>query len=441
MRGNMHNLELEKNNQMVEGIVSAILVLLILFGTHSSIFSVCAFVLITYIVIMMKPEFALKQMIFILPLANIFKLAPGSQSFYTFVVLLYVARCIVRSKKVVSALMLFVFYIMIMQILNGSISVTRTMKFVSGLLMLYYVMAEIDIEKTHAPIFKRYILGVIIASSIARIDSNFFSISRYLSVQELGIRYGYGEMTRFTGLDTDPNYYALSIIISLCLIVFMYHRSEIKAIPAVIQVALLLSFALLTYSKSVLLMLIFPVIYLAISNHKRGNYVLQIILIICVVGVVLYALAGNIQAINIIITRMTVNTNLNGLTTGRIELWEAYLNYFDKHIIKSIFGFGLGAGYAPNVNRAVHNSYIESVYHLGVLGFLWLVYILRKCSRINRNRDILNYSVLICIMIMYLFLNELFYYDAPFHFLLAFIVMNCENEEELQLDSCFLRKD
>ena len=50
----MNDLELEKNNQMVEGIVSAILVLLILFGTHSSIFSVCAFALIAYIVIMMR---------------------------------------------------------------------------------------------------------------------------------------------------------------------------------------------------------------------------------------------------------------------------------------------------------------------------------------------------------------------------------------------------
>lgn len=437
----MNNLEYKRNNQIVEWIVSIILILLILFGTHNSIFSICAFIMIAYVVIRMKPDFTLKQMIIILPLANIFKLAPGSQSFYTFVVLLFVAMCILRSKKVSSILLFFVFYIIIMQILNDAISVTRSMKFIGGLLMLYYLMIEIDIQKYHVSIFKRYILGVIIASSIARVDSNFFSISKYLSVQELGTRYGYGEMSRFTGLDTDPNYYALSIIISLCLIVFMYHRREIKTIPAVIQVVLLLSFALLTYSKSVLLMLIFPVLYLAISNYKREKYILQIILIICAVGVVGYALAGNIQAVNIIITRMTVNTNLNGLTTGRIELWEAYLNYFDEHIIKTIFGFGLGAGYAPNVNRAVHNSYIESVYHLGVLGFLWLVYILKKCSRINRNRDILNYSVLICIMIMYLFLNELFYYDAPFHFLLAFIVMNCENEEELQFDSCFLRKE
>ena len=105
----MNNLEYKRNNQIVEWIVSIILILLILFGTHNSIFSICAFIMIAYVVIRMKPDFTLKQMIIILPLANIFKLAPGSQSFYTFVVLLFVAMCILRSKKVSSILLFFVF--------------------------------------------------------------------------------------------------------------------------------------------------------------------------------------------------------------------------------------------------------------------------------------------------------------------------------------------
>lgn len=180
-------------------------------------------------------------------------------------------------------------------------------------------------------------------------------------------------------------------------------------------------------------MLAFPAVFLAVSNHKKKNYILQVILIVFLIGVVLYALAGNIQAVNIILTRISVNTNLNGMTTGRIELWVAYFQYFGEHIVKVIFGSGLGADYAPNVNRAVHNAYIEAVYHLGIVGLLWLIYALRNSYTKYKyifKRNILNYSVLICVLIMYLFLNELFYYDAPFHFLLAFMAMNTMNDRE-----------
>ena len=126
-------------------------------------------------------------------------------------------------------------------------------------------------------------------------------------------------------------------------------------------------------------------------------------------------------------TRILVNTNLNGITTGRIELWISYCQYLGDNIIKAIFGVGLGADYAPNVNRAVHNAYIEAIYHLGVIGFVWLAVVLRSSyAKYGKSlkKNILNYSVLVCVLTMYLFLNELFYYDAPFHFLLAFVVMN-----------------
>ncbi|MEQ2413917.1 O-antigen ligase family protein [Blautia acetigignens] len=429
----MIELELEYKSQVVEWIPSIIVGGLILLGTHSNVFSILAFLMIAYIVLFREPEYALKQMVFVLPLANIFKMGPGSQSFFTYIVLLYVIAFIFRLKKMNATVMLFIIYILMLEIVMDAISIPKTFKFVGGLLMLYYVFSEVDLEISHEAVFKRYILGVITASCIARLNSSYFNIARYLSVQELGTRYGYGEMTRFTGLDTDPNYYAVSIIVSLCLIVLLYHRNEIKAVPAVVQAAFLIFFALLTYSKSVFIMLAFPAVFLAVSNHKKKNYILQIILIIFLIGVALYALAGNIQAVNIILTRISVNTNLNGITTGRIELWVAYLQYFGEHIVKAILGSGLGADYAPNVNRAVHNAYIEAVYHLGIVGLVWLIYALRNSYSKYKyafKRNILNYSVLICVLIMYLFLNELFYYDAPFHFLLAFMAMNTMNDRE-----------
>lgn len=422
----MINLKL-KNKISIEWLYSIIVASLILLGTYNNVFSILAFVLIAYIVLIHKPDLALRQMIFILPLANIFKMEPGSQSFFTYVLLLYVINFVFRLKKINIILLLFVIYMTSMEILTDTISIPRTIKFVSGLLMLHYVISKVDLESNHKALFKRYILGVIIASSIAYLNFSFFNVSRYLSIQELGIRYGYGDMTRFTGLDTDPNYYAVSIIVSLCLIVLLYYRQEINVVSAVIQAAFLVFFALLTYSKSVFLMMSFPIAFLVIANHRKKRYVLQIILIIIGVATMIYAAAGKIQAVNIILTRILVNTNLNGITTGRIDLWISYCQYLGDNIIKAIFGVGLGADYAPNVNRAVHNAYIEAIYHLGVIGFVWLAVVLRSSyAKYGKSlkKNILNYSVLVCVLTMYLFLNELFYYDAPFHFLLAFVVMN-----------------
>lgn len=422
----MINLKL-KNKISIEWLYSIVIVNLILLGTYNNIFSILAFVLIAYVVLIHKPDLALRQMIFILPLANIFKMGPGSQSFFTYILLLYVINFMFRLKKINTIVLPFIIYIVLMEILTDTISIPRTIKFVSGLLMLHYVLSKVDLESNHEALFKRYISGVIIASSIAYLNFSFFNVSRYLSIQELGTRYGYGDMTRFTGLDTDPNYYAVSIIVSLSLIVLLYYRQEINVVSAVIQAALLVFFALLTYSKSVFLMMFFPIAFLAIANHKKKRYVLQMVLIIIGLATIIYAAAGKIQAVNIILTRILVNTNLNGITTGRIELWIAYCQYLGDNIVKAIFGVGLGADYAPNVNRAVHNAYIEAIYHLGIFGFLWLTIVLRSSYAKYRNslkKNILNYSVLVCVLTMYLFLNELFYYDAPFHFLLSFVVMN-----------------
>ena len=78
----MIELELEYKSQVVEWIPSIIVGGLILLGTHSNVFSILAFLMIAYIVLFREPEYALMQMVFVLPLANIFKMEPGSQSFF-----------------------------------------------------------------------------------------------------------------------------------------------------------------------------------------------------------------------------------------------------------------------------------------------------------------------------------------------------------------------
>jgi O-antigen ligase len=103
-----------------------------------------------------------------------------------------------------------------------------------------------------------------------------------------------------------------------------------------------------------------------------------------------------------------------------------YTEYLIKNINVGLFGAGVGC---PILNeKAAHNTYIDVFYHLGAFGGLLLAAILIAISEQSRKiaikRSIMNYSVIICIVIMYFFLSELFYFDPPFHIYLAITVLN-----------------
>ncbi len=425
-----------KSNK-VRWAISVTLAVLILLGTFRNIFSIAALGICVLMLFLADRESILLQIFFILPMANIFKMSPGSQSFFTIFILFFVVFHLVLPNKATLLTVLFSVYIIIGQLYFDSFNLFRTIKFICNVLFLSSIL-NTKVAIRAKEIFMSYILGNIVASVFGLLDSDIFRIESYIGAKELNADIvGEEAVTRFAGLYVDPNYYNIGLIISLCLLVILYHRKEIKPVFACLLTVPIIYFLLLTYSKSALFMMLVPFLILVFSLIYHKKYMSVILLISGGIILILMAFSGLIPALDVVIARIeaseiTSGTDINALTTGRFNLWMSYIDFFINNTKLALFGNGMNAELING--RASHNTYIDIIYYLGILGgallIILLMVILRQSLRAPVKRTPINYSVIICILAMYFFLSELFYFDPPFHIFLAFMVMNLPNYEK-----------
>lgn len=416
--------------------ISTFFALLILFGTYSNVFSLAAFLGCCLMVVFFDKESILLQLFFVMPMANIFKLSPTSQSFFTILLLLYVVLHLVLPRKATLLVILFAIYVVVGELFAGQFLLFRTIKLLCSLLFLSSILnGKVDVR--HREIFLSYIIGTIVASIFGTMDSGYFKIKAYTGVEEYRNPNAEEIIERFTGLYGDPNYYVVGVIIAICLVVILYHRKELKTLPAFILITPIIYFLIITYSKSAIIMLIVPLFCIMFSFYKKKNHLAMFALMFIAVIVILLATSGQIPALEIITERFLVSettegVDVNSLTTGRLNIWIRYIKYLIHNFSTAVLGSGIASEYVEG--RAAHNTYIESIYHLGVVGSTLLVAILTVISKqslkVRIKRNVMNYSIMICIVAMYFFLSELFYFDPPFHIFLAFMVLNLPCEKE-----------
>lgn len=417
-----------KDNR-IRWVISAVLALLILFGTYRNVFSVAALLLMGLMLVFFDDEANLLQIFFVVPMASIFKLSPGVQSFFTIVLLFYVVLHLVLPKRATFVVILFSIYILVGQIFLGQFNFFRTVKLICSLLFLSSVLYKND-KISNKELFLSYIIGNIVSSLFGFMDSNLFKIEQYIGTTELGG--GFAEdLFRFTGLYPDPNYYSVCITVSMCLVLILWHKKEINTFFSVLMVAPMIYFLIITYSKSAVIMILVFFAFLTYSFALQKKYSPIVAIIIVIIAVVVLAMSGRIPLLETVIARFSESTegdevDINSLTTGRTDIWLMYINYLIHNIKTALFGDGISAGYYNQM--AAHNTYIDILRHLGVVGgsllFVSLKMILADSFSVRINRNLLNYSVLICVLMMYFFLSELFYIDAQFHLFIAFTVIN-----------------
>lgn len=380
-------------------------------------------------------------MFFIIPMANIFKIAPGIQSFFTILILLYVVLHLVLPRKATTLIFLFAIYVVVGELFAGAFNLFKTIKLICNILFLSSILnGKVDIR--HKEVFFSYIIGNVVASFFGTMDSGFFKIQSYIGEKGFGNPDHENYVARFSGLYTDPNYYAIGLIISLCLLVVLLHRKEINLFFTVLITAPITYFLIQTYSKSAVIMLFLPLGLLIYSWFTQKRFFSVLLLIISAIVVVVLALSGRIPALELVIERFgleesssTSNVDINELTTGRFDLWLMYAKYLIGNLRPLLFGDSVGAGYLNGF--AAHNTYFDVLYYLGSVGGFLLVWILGVISNQSRKivikRNVLNYSIMICIITMYFFLSELFYFDPPFQISIAFMVLNMPSSNDLNL--------
>lgn len=423
-------------NLLKEWYCTIIISIFIFFGTYNASFSICAFFVLSLLILIKNNVEIIKIFIFIMPLASIFKLGPGGQSFFTYLMLEYVIWNLIKTKGKIKYEILFIIGFglleIIIQLLYGSINITRNIKFITNLIFLFYAM-KIEYDKYYKSIFFSYILGIILSSFIACINLSFFRINFYIEQQALSLATGYGDRIRFSGLYGDCNYYTVNIIIGLCLLVILMHKKDIGKSIFIFLGAVLLHYSIMTYSKSAFLMLIFPIIFIAYSSIKNKKYFFTIIIAILSLLLIVMILMGKFQMFEIVLSRLRNADGLNALTTGRFNLWRIYLEYVFSNIGVLFFGRGISSNILYSL--APHNTYIDILYYLGIIvGVIYILLNLKIIKKYSKNikRNLLNYSVFIVILCMYFFLSEIFYYDSIFHILIATIVYNLSLERKIK---------
>lgn len=400
--------------------------ILILFGTYNSVFSLGALAIMAYIIVFKETDYSVGLIFFSVSMANIFKVSADGVSFFTYIELLFVVVSVFKKNLMFTVLDCsigaFICYLAFVQvIMSGSISVTLTIKMMSHLLLLSFLIQFIDVNKFIVLI--SYVYGVIVASFMSLFNGSIFRITQYVSTKEIRIS---GEMTsRFAGLYADPNYYTVNLIIALCIIVILYEKSIISPIVSILLSISLIGFAGMTGSKSALLMLAFPVLLFLYFSVKSKKYHIVLFAMIGVAFAISLIFSGKFEVFNNAIVRMKSASDAKSLTTGRSEIWKMYFEFFRANPTRVFLGNSIN-----NVTlngRAAHNTYIDLIYQFGIIGSIWFLEVLRRLyvnNTTNSLKNIANYSVIIVVLIMYFFLSELQYFDMFFHIFIGYLILD-----------------
>lgn len=415
-------------NNVIPKIVIAVL---ILFGTNNVVFVLAALALCVLFFLKSEENKAIEMLFFLMPLAPIFKLSSTSSSLFTYLELGFLLLIYVRTrfvaKKEFGCVVAFSLYILFFQIIYGELNITSTIKMIVNIAILLRI-SKLSVEDG-SDVFLSYVAGVLCSSLYRFLDSGFFRISAYTSQKVLGFGGGVF-VTRFSGLYNDPNYYAISVIISLCLIVFLYMKKRLSLIATVVLSIPLCIFAGMTSSKSALVMLAIPVIEMIYVCFKEKNYIVLSLFFIALAAIIVGVIGGKIDIFNATFNRLNLDTgNIDDLTTGRTVLWRDYFNYFNEHLFKTIFGSSIAVtALETSIGfTEPHNTYIDLILQLGVvgtLGFILCVRLAYKNIQVNIRRGLQNYTLVIVLIVMYCFLSQLQGYDLPFQLGLCLILLN-----------------
>lgn len=406
-----------------------IFTILIYSCTLNKAFCYLAFILGIYVIFKHEFEIILPLFMFIMPMSTIFKTSAGNSSFFTYLELLLVAVYLFRNnfkiKKTELGILFFGSYIIIMQAFNNAFSITMTIKMITYLFLIS-IATNIRIIKNYKSYFLMFIAGLIFSSFIGLINIPGFHVHEFITIKTDLV--AGGAYRRFAGLYGDPNYYSINLIIALCLLIILYLKNEIKFIWCIILSILLIYFVALTVSKSALLMLCFPALILIYVFMKKRNFFWAILMLVMIMIGVLLLINNQIGIFSGVMNRLS-NTNTD-ITSGRIELWKFFIEYFKNNPIQLLFGRSI-AHYMLD-GHVAHNTYIDIIYELGIIGgllFITLLICIVRASKNNLKRKcLLNYSIITIIIIMYAFLSELQYFDPPFHIIIAALVLNLDME-------------
>jgi hypothetical protein len=217
-------------------------------------------------------------------------------------------------------------------------------------------------------------VGLIIASLMAYIFKNSGNLRDYIVLLD----YVKEDIIRFSGFFGDPNYYSAQILVAITslLVLILIGEKNHKPILGLLAV-MLVGLGFLSASKMFLVILfIISILWLAAIFIIKGRFALRISILglLGMVAMLVFVFGVFDESIRIYEARFENSNSVSEITTGRSDIAKNYIDYHINNRGYLILGQGLTNKYLPELDdRAAHNTIIQTIYQLGVIGCLLLL--------------------------------------------------------------------
>ena len=361
---------------------------------------------------------------FLLPFANIIKLSPGQISLFTVFFAIYVLRIIFKTGKLNRMFLLtaFIFAGYCLAV-SGPERIVTIVTMVCGFMMLRETTESDDYDYLH--VLYAFCLGIIISSAIGALR-DYLPIIKSFSI-DASYKVGHEEYAqRFVGLNVNPNYYTMDVSVAMGCLVTTMCTQKMKPIYMVLF-GVLAIFGLMSVSKSFLIVFALMVVILLLNSLRQGaTTFLKISAALILAGVLILTFAR--ESVETYIIRLNDDANaesLSAITTGRGEIWIEYI----KTMLKDFKTLFLGAGLGERLEKGSHNTYIEMVYHIGLIGSALYFFVLKSSVAIKKfPKNILYYVPFVIILVRFIGIS-MFTQDSLWYYFTIICLLAKEGSE------------
>ena len=367
-----------------------------------------------------KIEYSFYHLLFCLPFTMIYKLSPESTSLFAYVMLAVGVILIIKMQTFSAAQLLPIMLFAIYALIGMGNNATTVIKMVMGLILFYIFVKKIEPSGFKNQIMA-FTLGMMGSSLIGLLKGSWGRLDMYYA--DMNTMYiGTEETFRFSGLYLDPNYYSISVIFAITLCIMLFFNNEGNRILIGVMIGALAIFGFMSYSKMFLFAILLVVLIFILRGSQTPRQKLVTLLVFSLGIGLLYTWMIN----NSYISEMTERLFEDGdITTGRNYIWSVYLNYIFDSPLTLLFGDGIGAG--NMYVGGAHNTFIESIYLIGIFGsiiFLVTFISIFLYKKYDIKRNIVNYALPIVFVFMISSLGCLTINDLMFYFMMIWIGFN-----------------
>ncbi|MEC1301721.1 hypothetical protein [Lysinibacillus capsici] len=387
-----------KNFSVLICIISSIFVVFKIY-TGSNLFLWLFFLLTSLAMLLDKQQHRIDYLLFFISWVYVIKFDISGYSLLvvlsSFYILLSILTLFLQkqgiSKRLLLTYFLFAFYTVAVTIVSGG-NLIAVLGFVLNYSVLFCAILTLD-DKAY---FRRYTYiyasGLLAASIVRLISYSVPEIDHFIESMTIvnTVKTMNSISTRFTGLDLDPNYFSLQVLIAMACLLVLFNLDGKKEKKSIVLLVILAFFGILTYSKMFIITLIVFIMMTFVvfirNNVKTAIKFSSFIVIIC--GGALYFFYEKLFEIYWI-RFFGSGISTDAITTGRVSSWSLFVNEILQNTKVFVLGAGFGTSFAKV--KMAHTMYLSTPYYIGLIGIvLSVLYISSLYKVLRKNVGIMN---------------------------------------------------